>query len=100
MLVGTRRSLLKRNTLGPTPGPQASAFLARTSGLSTQERNAYINLINGLVSDGVWSLLDALYVMATNTTSTAALNLVSTSFSLVTHGSMTFTADVGYTGDG
>jgi hypothetical protein len=41
--------------------PQAAAFLARTSGLSLVERRAYINLINGMVTDGDWALLDALY---------------------------------------
>jgi hypothetical protein len=81
-----------------TPSTQASTFLARTSGLNATETNAYCNLINGLVADGIWTSFDAIYVLATNTTTTAALNLVSTSFSLLTVGSPTFTADRGYTG--
>jgi hypothetical protein len=83
---------------------QTTAFLARTSGLSGTETAAYKALINGLVSDGTWSLLDALYIFATNNTTTAKLNLVSTSFTATYNGtpaeSTQFTADQGYTGDG
>lgn len=79
---------------------QATTFLARTSGLSGTETSVYTTLICGLVSDGDWTHLDALYFWPTNNATTAALNLVGTSFSLVSHGSMTFNADVGYTGDG
>src|SRR5712671_3147809 len=84
----------------PGDAAQTTAFLARTSGLSLTESTAYRNLINGMVSDGTFQLLDIFYILATNTTTTAALNLCGTSFSLVTHGSLTFTADIGYTGDG
>jgi hypothetical protein len=79
---------------------QATTFLARTSGLSGTQTTAYQNLICGMVTDGTWSLMDALYVFATNTTTTANLNLVSTSFTLTTHGTETFSANNGYTGDG
>jgi hypothetical protein len=77
---------------------QATTFLARTSGLSGTETTAYTNLICGMVTDGTWSLLDALYIFATNTTTTANLNLCGTSFGLTVNGSVSFTADVGYTG--
>ena len=79
---------------------QATTFLARTSGLSGTERGAYTTLICGLVTDGTWSLMDTLYVTATNTTTTAYLNLISTSYPLTSHGTCTFTADSGITGDG
>lgn len=79
---------------------QTTAFLARTSGLSGTETAAYKALINGLVADGNFALLDALYILATNTTTTAALNLCGTNFSLIANGALTFTADVGYTGNG
>lgn len=79
---------------------QTTAFLARTSGLSGTETAAYKALINGLVSDGTFSLLDALYIFATNTTTTANLNLISTSFGITTTAAPTFTADQGYTGNG
>jgi hypothetical protein len=78
---------------------QATAFLARTSGLSGTETSATTAAICGMVTDGTFALLDALYVYATNTTTTANLNWVSTSFNSTPSGSCTFTADVGYTGD-
>jgi hypothetical protein len=83
-----------------SPGTHASTFLARTSGLSGTETAAYCNLINGLDTDSTYALLDALYIFATNTTTTANLNLVSTSFGLTQTGTVTFSADHGYTGDG
>ena len=89
---------------------QATNFLARTSGLSATETTAYTNLICGLVTDGVitgtlgstascGAPLDALYILGTNTTTTAALNLCGTSYSLTTNGTCQFTVDTGYTGD-
>ena len=94
---------LKWIVLGPSqavPSSPVSQFLARTSGLSATEQAAYVALINGLVSDGVWDLLDVLYIFATNTTATAALNLKSPDFTAAVHGTLTFTADVGWQGDG
>jgi hypothetical protein len=79
---------------------QTTAFLARASGLSGTETAAYKALINGLVADGNFALLDALYILATNTAATAALNLISTSFSLTAVNAPTFTADAGYAGNG
>lgn len=79
---------------------QATTFLARTSGLSGTETTAYTTMICGMVTDGTWAKFDALYIFATNTTTTANLNLVSTSFGITTHGAPTFTADHGYTGTG
>jgi hypothetical protein len=79
---------------------QTTAFLARTSGLSGTETAAYKALINGLVADGNFALLDALYIFATNTTATANLNLVSTSYGLTQNGTVAFSADHGYAGDG
>lgn len=84
---------------GCTPGSEATTFLARTSGLSGTETTAYCNLINGLVADSLWTKLDALYIFATKDTTTANLNLKSTSFGLTQTGSITFAADQGYTGD-
>lgn len=79
---------------------QATTFLARTSGLSGTESSAYTTMICGMVTDGTWSLMDAVYIFATNTTTTAALNLVSTSFPATTNGTWTFTADRGWAGNG
>jgi hypothetical protein len=84
------------------PCSQATTFLARTSGLSLTETNAYTNLICGMVADGTWcgTTLDALYIFATNTTTTANLNLCSTSYGLTQNFVVTFSADHGYTGNG
>lgn len=79
---------------------QTVAFLARTSGLSATETAAYKSLINGMVADGTFAKLDLLYIFATNTATTALLNLVSTSFTATNTGSLTFTADRGFTGTG
>jgi hypothetical protein len=79
---------------------QATTFLARTSGLSGTESAAYTNLICTMVSDGSFALLDGLYIFATNSTTTANLNLISTSYALTTNGAVSFSADQGYTGDG
>lgn len=87
-------------TSGPSPGVDATAFLARTTGLTTKERNAYINLINRLVAAGFWTRFDALWILATGQSANANLNLVSTNFPLTPTNSPTFTANVGYTGNG
>lgn len=75
---------------------QATTFLARTSGLNGTHTTAYTNLICGLVTDGVFSKFDALYILATADSTTASLNLVSTSFTLTTSSSPAFTIDHGY----
>ena len=67
----------------PTNSPQALAYLARTVGGNEGGNGANIAaLIDGLVSDGVWAKLDALYVLAQQNQSDALLNLVGTSYSL------------------
>jgi hypothetical protein len=75
-----------------------TAFLARTSGLDATHTNAYKALINGLVADGVLAKLDALYLFATQDTTTARLNLVQNNFNCTPTNTPTFTADRGYTG--
>jgi len=90
--------------------PAATAWLARTSGLSTTETNAYIRLICvDMIPNGIgcsaWSGSsgndDAIYIFATNTTATANLNLCSSSYGVtVGAATVTFSGDHGYTGDG
>lgn len=78
-----------------------------TVGTGTGHVGAYDAMICGLVSDGVWPLLDALWFMATDAATGSAravanLNLVSSSYTLVEHPtpgtSPAFTANAGYTG--
>jgi hypothetical protein len=86
---------------------QSTAFFLRvnTAGatLTTATHNAVDTAICGLVTDGVWALLDALWVpaidVATGTLATIAnMNWVSSSYTLVPHGTPTLTPDAGYLG--
>lgn len=79
-------------------GTTASNFLARTSGLDSTHIAAYTALLNGLDTDGLTSKLDVLHVYATQDSTTALLNLVSSSYNGTAYGSPTFTADRGFTG--
>jgi hypothetical protein len=86
-----------QSAAGGGGGTEAADFLARTSGLDGTHTTAYTDLINGLVSDGIWPKLDILHIYATQDTTTAKLNLVSSSYSATILGSgITFTADRGY----
>jgi len=78
----------------------AQAFLARTTGLSAKHQVAYTTFINALVLAGVWPLLKVLYVLATQNSTVALLNLINDTFTLVPIGPPTFTVDQGYAGDG
>ena len=88
----------------PTHSPQALAYLARTVGGNEGGNGANIaTLIDGLVSDGVWAKLDALYVLAQQNATDALLNLVGTSYSLTPgtfsdERAITFTPYQGYSG--
>jgi hypothetical protein len=104
-LVGARAQFFNPPMFMPQPAGGGSCaasttFLARTSGLSPTETSAYDTMICGMISDGVgcsaWSgssgNLDALYIFTTNNTTTASLNLCSSSFG-ITNNSLVFTAD-------
>ena len=68
---------------GPIHSAEALAYLARTVGGNEGGNGENIaTLIDGLVSDGVWAKLDALYVLAQQNQTDALLNLVGTSYSL------------------
>src|SRR2546423_12896093 len=81
-------------------------FIARTSGLDATHLTAYAALLDGLTTDGFFdgagnsTLLDALYIYATVNRTTALLNLVKNAFSCIENGTVSFSADRGYTGDG
>ena len=83
------------DSAAPTHSPQALAYLARTVGGDEGGNGANIaTLIDGLVSDGVWAKLDALYVLAQQNQSDALLNLVGTNYGLT--GAATFVAYKGF----
>ena len=93
------------DSAAPTHSPQALAYLARTVGGNEGGNGANIaTLIDGLVSDGVWAKLDALYVLAQQNQSDALLNLVGTSYglsaSVIASRTLTFAPYVGFAGSG
>lgn len=79
---------------------QSSALQARMDG--GQNASAVDTLVCGLVTDGVYSLLDGLWVMATNSTGNATLNWAQNAFNLTwtNLGNCTFTPNAGLTGTG
>jgi hypothetical protein len=74
--------------------PEATAYLARAPG-ETAHAVDLTNLICGLVADGVWAKLDALYIYAQQTSGDALLNLVSTNYTS-TAAVVNFTAYKGF----
>ncbi|HUO50728.1 MAG TPA: hypothetical protein VMU25_04170, partial [Candidatus Paceibacterota bacterium] len=80
---------------GSSSCSQATTFLSRVSVDAAHQTN-YANLICGLVADGIWSKLDVLYIFATQNSSAALDNLISSSFTATPSGSPTFTVDRGY----
>lgn len=79
---------------------EAEVFVARATALDNKHINGYNDLICGMVSKGLWTKADAIYVLATQNTTSARLNLKSSSFSLTAMNSPTFTIDRGYAGNG
>lgn len=78
---------------------QSAAFFARLATQPTTTRaKQYCTLINALVSGGVWSKIDALYIFAAYDSPTALTNLVSSSYGATAIGTPTFTQDKGFVG--
>jgi Glycosyl hydrolase family 30 beta sandwich domain len=79
---------------------EATDLVARmTNAPSAGRQNAISRLIAQLKRSGVWSQLDALYVLCSHDEQAALLNWVGGSFNLTRTGG-TFTAGYGWTGDG
>lgn len=88
-------------TSAPADAPQTTAFLARANAvttLDTTHTNAYKALINGGVADGWFQKMDVFYLFATQSSGVAFLNLVSSSFTGSTSGSVNFVTDRGFSG--
>ena len=95
--AGSHRALLS----GSAFLPQAQALFARFTTPPTQARKILINrLITSLLSAGVWTKLDALYLFAAADAQAASLNWLSANYTAIPVNSPTFVADRGYTGDG
>lgn len=81
--------------------PSSTALFARFTTPPTQQRMWQINaLINALKVAGVWSKIDALYVMAAADAQAAQRNWKADAYNLTPVNAPTFTADRGYQGDG
>lgn len=94
-------SLVSVRTVGRSYDPDAEALFARFTTPPTAARKAQINdLIVALKDGGVWSKLDALYVMAAADAQAARQNWIADQYNLTAVSSPTFTADRGYQGDG
>jgi hypothetical protein len=78
---------------------EASQFIARIDDPGSARTTLYAALIDDLASAGVWAEIQALYIFAAASAGTALTNLKSASFPASANGAMTFTADVGYTGE-
>lgn len=80
---------------------QARALFARFTTQPTAVRARLINdLIMALIAAGVWAKLDALYLMAAETSQAARQNWIANQYNLSAVNGPTFTADRGYAGDG
>lgn len=88
---------LCQSGIGSNVCSQATAYLARATG-ETAHAADLTTLICGLVTDGVWSKLDALYVLAQQTQADARLNLLSTSYPLTPVGAPVFSGYQGFNG--
>jgi hypothetical protein len=94
-VVGRNGAYLRKPIIKPS-----QLFLARTSGLDAAHTAAYTELIDGWASDGVWSKLVMLYILATQDGNTGLLNLVNADWKLLPVNNPTFTVDRGYASDG
>lgn len=90
-------------TLGSRPAyePEALALFARMTTPPDARRKGLINtLIAGLKHAGVWSRLDAFYMLAAHTAQAACLNWVADAYNLAPVNNPAFEVDRGYTGNG
>jgi hypothetical protein len=80
---------------------EAATLVARLTSPPTDARKRLIDaLIGSLKTGGVWSKLDAFYMLAAADAQSSLLNWVSTSYNLTAVNSPAFVTDRGYTGDG
>lgn len=81
--------------------PETAGLLARMSVEPSITRKGHINtLIAALKTAGVWAKMDAFYVFAAHDAQAALLDWTGRGNDLATVGSVTFTTDRGFTGDG
>ena len=81
---------------------EAQQFLDRLTDPGTTRKDAYAAIIDALVTAGVWSKLDALWIMAADSAGNGLVNLKSSSYPLTLvpgSGNPTFDADEGFTAE-
>lgn len=79
---------------------ETKQFLDRIPTQTNRQALIYDATIRQLVSSGLWTCWDALYLFAAADSTSARTNLISSSFTCTAVGSPTFTVNQGYTGDG
>lgn len=84
----------------PDDSDVAAYIAALTTPPSAAERARLNTLVRGLKADGVWALLDRLNVLAAETQQAGLRDLRNPAKTLTVGGTITFTADRGFLGDG
>jgi methionine-rich copper-binding protein CopC len=79
---------------------EAQQFFDRITDPGATRKGYLETLIDGLVTDGIWTKLDALWMFAQDISGNALINLKSASFNATLVNAPTFTADQGYAGNG
>ena len=86
---------------GLTFGAEATAYLAAMTVTPSDTRRQQLGaLIDGLVADGVWSNLSALFIEAAHDSQAARVNAVNPALVAAAVNSPNFTVDRGYASDG
>lgn len=84
--------------------PQAQQFFNRTTGLTDAQKTKYNTMTGSMLScpDGsnAYAQLDALLLTDAPTSTIALTNIIQASYGGVVHGTMTFAANQGFTGNG
>ena len=89
------------NARGQSLDPATLALVQRMSGPPGATRAALIDtLVRAIKAAGIWSKLHCLYLLAAHDAQAARLNWAATGYALTAAGTVTFTADRGYAGDG
>lgn len=106
--TGTLQDMIAKYGEGFSPSgggalydPDASSLFNRfTTPPSVQRKQLISDTIKAVKTAGVWTKLDALYLMAAADEQAARQNWITDQFNLTASNSPTFTADRGFAGDG
>ena len=102
MYIGSKRALLEGAPYDVDAVAWARAVVNAGATITPARRRLVGQLIHGLKNDGVWAILDRLWLFAAENATQAGIDLVARA-SIVdpaTTGNPTFTANQGYTGNG